>query len=71
MATQIIKDDNFPEVFERLIADSGLSYAEVARRARLDWSALRKYRRGDTIPTFATMRRLVEATGHRLIVTAS
>lgn len=58
----------------QLIRDSrrtaGLSQRELAGRAGTSQPALARYERGRSIPSLATLRRILEATGHELHVSA-
>lgn len=47
---------------------SGMSQAELARRARVSQPVISAYERGRREPGVSTLARLVEATGHRLRV---
>ena len=48
----------------------GLSQGELARRAGTSQPVISAYEHGRRDPTFGTLRRLIEATGERLLVTA-
>lgn len=50
---------------------SGLTQAELARRAGTSQPVVSAYERGRRDPTYTTLRKLVEASGERLRLTAS
>src|SRR4051794_32342249 len=49
----------------------GLTQADLARRARTSQPVISAYEHGRRDPTFGTLRRLIEATGERLVVSAA
>ena len=49
----------------------GLTQAELARRAGTSQPVVSAYERGHRDPTYTTLRKLVEAGGERLQITAS
>lgn len=49
---------------------AGLTQAELARRAGTSQPVISAYERGERAPTYGTLRRLVEATGARLVLDA-
>lgn len=49
--------------------ESRLSQSEVARRANIAQSVISAYESDQREPALTTLRRLVEATGHRLVIT--
>jgi uncharacterized protein len=49
---------------------SGLTQAELARRAGTSQPVVSVYEHGRRDPTYATLRRLVEAGGERLVIAA-
>jgi len=49
--------------------DSRLSQTEVARRAGIAQSVISAYESDQREPALTTFRRLIEATGHRLVIT--
>lgn len=49
----------------------GLSQSELARRAGTSQPVISAYERGRRDPTHATLRRLIEATGERLLLDAA
>jgi predicted nucleotidyltransferase/DNA-binding XRE family transcriptional regulator len=48
--------------------DSRLSQTEVARRANIAQSVVSAYESDQREPALTTLRRLIEATGHRLVI---
>lgn len=49
--------------------DSCLSQTELARRANVAQSVISAYESDQREPALTTLRRLIEATGHRLVIT--
>ena len=56
------------EVLRRARTNAGLSQAALARRAGVAQSVISTYEAGRREPSVPTLRRLVEATGHQLLL---
>ncbi|MDN5871383.1 MAG: helix-turn-helix transcriptional regulator [Nitrococcus sp.] len=76
-----MKDPEFREEYERLGPElalaaeliaarsrAGLTQAEVARRMGSTQSVVARLESGSTIPTWRTLRRYAEATGHKAAI---
>lgn len=50
---------------------AGLTQQELARRAGTSQAAVARYETGVSTPTITTLRRLLEAAGHRLTISAT
>lgn len=55
-------------LLKRARADAGLSQTDVARRAGVAQSVISAYESGQRQPSLATLEKLVEAAGHRLVI---
>ena len=55
--------DDFPERLERFREESGLSWAEIARRLDIHHETLRRWRKGRALPSMRHMMAILRLAG--------
>jgi uncharacterized protein len=59
---------NVAELLREARSSAGLTQRELARRARTSQAAVARYETGRSVPSIATLRRLVESAGCELVI---